>query len=72
MCFGDTVLPIITIPAMTKFGMYAYLNFLALRNANAIKDASSEKDCIMNFGSPIGIPNAPTTDIAPNTMTSDF
>jgi len=59
-CLGDMVLPAMTVHAIMKFGMYAYLKFFNEITVSAINDDSSAMAGIRNFGSPIGIPKAPT------------
>ena len=63
-CFGDTVLPMMTMMAITKFGTYAYLKFLNEITVNAINDNSNMMASAKNFGEPRGIPKAPTIHIA--------
>jgi hypothetical protein len=62
-CFGEVVLPTMTIPAIMKFGMYAYRKFLNETIASAINDDSSMIAGIRNFGSPSGMPKAPTIQV---------
>jgi len=71
-CFGDTVLPMITIMAIIKFGMYAYLKFLNEITVNAINDISNMIASVKNFGAPKGIPKAPTMQIATRVETRYF
>ncbi len=71
-CFGDTVFPTITRIAIMKFGMYAYLKFFNDTIASAINDDSSAMAWMKNFGSPSGIPKAPTMDIDIRTETRYF
>jgi len=71
-CFGDTVLPMITITAIIKFGMYAYLKFLNEITVNAINDNSNMIASVKNFGAPKGIPKAPTMQIATRVETRYF
>ena len=71
-CFGDTVLPMITIIAIIKFGMYAYLKFLNEITVNAINDNSNMIASVKNFGAPKGIPKAPTMQIATRVETRYF
>jgi len=71
-CFGDMVFPTITMHAIMKFGMYAYLKFLNEIIASAINDDSSVMACTKNFGSPNGIPKAPTIQIDTRTETRHF
>jgi hypothetical protein len=72
ICLGDTVFPIITMMAIIKFGMYAYLIFFAEITARAIKENSRENASTRNFGSPNGIPNAPVIQTAVRTRTTHF
>lgn len=71
-CFGDTVLPMITMMAIMKFGMYAYLKFLNEIAVNAINDNSNMMASVKNFGAPRGIPKAPTMQIAARVETRYF
>ena len=71
-CFGEKVLPAITNPAITKLGMYAYLKFFADMIASVTNENSKENAGSKNFGSPKGIPNAPTIHIATSNKTTDF
>ena len=68
-CFGDVVLPAMTIPAIMKFGMYAYLKFFNEITVSAINDDSSAMAGIRNFGSPNGMPKAPTIQTDARTAT---
>jgi len=68
-CFGEVVLPTMTIPAIMKFGMYAYRKFLNETIASAINDDSSMIAGIRNFGSPSGMPKAPTIQVDTRTAT---
>jgi len=68
-CFGDVVLPAMTTPAIMKFGMYAYLKFLNETIVSAINDDSKMIAGIRNFGSPSGMPKAPTIQIDARTAT---
>lgn len=72
MCFGENVLPAITIPPIMKLGMYEYLKFFADTIASAINENSKENAWSKNFGSPKGMPNAPTIHIATRTKTTVF
>lgn len=40
-CFGDMVFPVITMQAIMKFGMYAYLKFFNEMIVNTINDDSN-------------------------------
>ena len=71
-CFGDTVFPMMTIMAIIKFGMYAYLKFLNEITVNAINDSSNMVASAKNFGAPRGIPKAPTMQIAARVETKYF
>ena len=71
-CFGDAVFPIITTPAIIKFGMYAYLKFLNDSTASTINDDSNAMAWMKNFGSPNGMPKAPTMQIDTRTETRYF
>ncbi len=72
ICFGETVLPTITIVAIMKFGMYAYRKFFAEIMARATNENSSENAWMRNLGSPNGIPNAPVIQTAARTTTTLF
>ena len=71
-CFGDIVLPMMTMMAIIKFGMYAYLKFLNEITVNMINDNSNMIASKKNFGEPSGIPKAPTTQIAARIETRYF
>ncbi len=71
-CFGEAVFPIITMPAIMKFGMYAYLKFFNESIASVINDDSNAMAWMKNFGSPSGMPKAPTMHIDTRTETRYF
>ena len=71
-CLGDIVLPMITMMAIMKFGMYAYLKFLNEIAVNMINDNSNVMASVKNFGAPKGIPKAPTMQMATRVETRYF
>ena len=71
-CLGDIVLPMITMIAIMKFGMYAYLKFLNEIAVNMINDNSNVMASVKNLGAPKGIPKAPTMQMATRVETRYF
>jgi len=66
------VLPTITVVAMMKFGMYAYLKFFVVIMASIANENSRANAWTRNLGSPNGIPNAPVMQTATRTETTHF